>query len=104
MNESIIDIALIVTYVLLGLAALAVVAFAVFQLIVNFKKAKGGLAGMAALVAIIVISYLLASNEAYAEVGPTASQWVGGGIIATYVLIIMAFLAAVYTEISKLFK
>lgn len=104
MNETIIDIAIIVTYILLGLAALAVIVFAIFQLFANFKKAKAGLIGLGILVAVLFASYLMSSSEAYETVGPTASQWIGGGITATFILIIMAFLSAIVTEVSKFFR
>ena len=106
MNENIIDIGIIVTYVLLGLAAAAVVLSAVFQLFANFRNARGGLVGLALLVAILFLSYLISTNEAYEafNVGPTASQWIGGGIIATFILIGLAIVAAVFTEVFKLFR
>lgn len=106
MNENIINIGIIVTFILLGLAAAAVVLSAIYHLINNFKSAKGGLIGLAVLILILLFSYSISSNEAYdaLNVGPTASQWVGGGITATMILIGMAFVAAVFTEVFKLFR
>ena len=106
MNENIIDIGIIVTFILLGLAAAAVVLSALYHLISNFKSARGGLVGLALLAAIIVVSYLISTNEVYEamNVGPTASQWIGGGITATMILIALAFVAAVFTEVFKLFR
>jgi hypothetical protein len=106
MNENIIDIGIIATYVLLGLAAAAVVLSAIFHLLTNFKNARGGLVGLAVLAAILFFSYLISTNETYEafNVGPVASQWVGGGIIATFILIGMAFVAAIFTEVFKLFR
>ncbi len=106
MNENIIDIAIIVTYVLAGLAAAAIVLSAIFHLITNFKSARGGLIGLAVLILILFFSYSISSNEAYEamNVGPTVSQWVGGGITATMILIGLAFVAAIFTEVLKFFR
>jgi hypothetical protein len=104
MNETVIDIGIIATQILIGLAAAAVVISAIFQLISNFKKAKGGLIGLAALLVIIFVSYLLSTNETYETVGPNVSQLIGGGINATMALIGIGLLAAVFTEIYKLFR
>ncbi len=106
MNENIIDIAIIVTYVLIGLAAAAIVFSAIFHLISNFRSAIGGLIGLAVLILILVFSYAISTNEVYEamNVGPTVSQWVGGGITATMILIGLAFVAAVFTEVFKLFR
>lgn len=106
MNENIIDIGIIVTFILIGLAAAAVVLSAIYHLITNFKSARGGLVGLAVLVIILFISYSVSTNEAYEalDVGPTASQWIGGGITATMVLIGLAIVAAVFTEVYKLFR
>jgi hypothetical protein len=48
----------------------------------------------------------MATNELYEgfSVSPFASQLIGGGINATMILVGLAFLAAVYTEVAKFFK
>jgi hypothetical protein len=104
MSEGLVNTGIIIAYVLLGLAALAVIAFAVFQLVTNFKSARYGLIGLGVLIVIVLISYSLSTSEAYEDAGPAVSQWVGGGIIATYILVAIAFLSAVYTEVSKYFR
>lgn len=106
MNDALVNTAIYVAYFLVGVAVLAVIVFSVLHLITNFKKAKGALLGMGVLVAILLISFGISSNEAYEahNVGSYASQWIGGGIKATFILIGLAFAAAVYTEVSKLFR
>jgi hypothetical protein len=104
MSETVINIGIVATFVLLGLAALLVIVFAILQLFANFKKAKGGLIGLAALALILFLSYLMSTSEAYETVGPVTSQWIGGGITATFILIGLAFLAAVFTEVYKLIR
>lgn len=107
MNESVINTAIIVTYVLLGLAALFAILGPLVQLFTNFKKARTALIGIASLVIVILIGYGLSTNEIYDGVnyvGPTGSQWIGGGIRATMILIGMGVVAAVFTEIYKLVR
>jgi hypothetical protein len=104
MNESIINVSIIVAYVLLGLAALVAIVGPLVQLFTNFKGARTALLGIVVLVVILIIGYSLSTNEAYDTVGPVASQWIGGGIRATMILIGLAILAAIYTEVAKFFK
>jgi hypothetical protein len=106
MNETVIDTALVAAYILIGIAAIAAVIFPIFHLAMDFKKAKGALIGVLVLAAILFLGYSLATDEVYQgfAVSPNASQWIGGGIIATFILIGLAFLAAVYNEISKFFR
>ena len=109
MSDTLINIGLILGYVLLGLAALAAVLFSIFQLIVNFKKAKGALIGIVALLVVFFIGYSLATSELYLNVAipvasGTVSRIIGGAINATFLLIGLALIASVYTEVSKLFR
>jgi hypothetical protein len=106
MNETIINIGIFVTYALVAVAVVTTVFFGIFHMIKNFGKAKTALVGVVILVAIFLITYAISTNEVYPNfnVGPTASQMIGGGITTTFVLVGLAVLAAVYSEVSKLFK
>ena len=109
MSDSLINIGLILGYILLGLAAVTVILFSVFQLIVNFKKAKGALIGIVALLVVFFIGFSMATSELYLNVAipvanATISRIIGGAINATFLLIALAFLASIYTEVSKLFR
>jgi hypothetical protein len=106
MNEAVIDTAIVVTYILLGIAAISAVVFPIFHLITNFKRAKGALIGVVVLAVVLLIGYSLSTDEVYAgfNVTPAQSQWIGGAIKATMILVGLAVVAAVYTEISKLVR
>ena len=106
MSETIINIGLIVTYILVALAVISTLFFGLLQIVRNFGKAKGALIGMVVLLAIVLISFALSSGEPYPDfqVGAVASRWIGAGITTTFVLVVLASLAAVYTEIKKLFS
>jgi hypothetical protein len=104
MNESIINASIIVAYALLGLAALAAIVGPIIQLFSNFKSARTTLFGIVVLIVILLIGYSLSTNETYENAGPVVSQWIGGGIIATMILIGLAIVAALFTEVAKFFK
>ncbi len=106
MNELILDIGMYVTYALLAIAALTAVLFPIFYFIKDFRKAKGTIIGLAVLLIIVFIAYAFSSNEAYEaqNVGSTISRWISSGIITVFVLIGLAAVAAVYTEVSKIFS
>jgi hypothetical protein len=105
-NETLINVGLYVTYGLIGLAVLASVIFPIIFFFRDFRKAKTTLIGLVALVAILLFSYAISTNEAYEamNVSPNVSQWVGGGITATMILIGLGLLMAIFTEVFKFFR
>lgn len=105
-NETLINIFMYVTYGLIGLAVLASVTFPIMLFIRDYRKAKNTLIGLVVLLAIIFFSYAISSNEAYEalNVGPNLSQWVGGAITATMILIGLGLFMAIFTEVYKFFR
>jgi multisubunit Na+/H+ antiporter MnhB subunit len=106
MNDIFVDIAIYVTYGLVAIALLGVVLFSAYHMVQDFSKTKGALVGIVVLAVILIISYFVSTNEPYEafNVGPTASQWVGSGIISTMVLIGLGLLSAIFTEVYKFFR
>lgn len=106
MNDTVINIGIYVTYFLVAVAVITTVLFSIFHMVQNLGKAKGALIGVLFLAVIVVIAYFLSSNEVYPKfnIGPVASKWVGAGILTTFILVGIALVTAVYTEVSKLFK
>jgi hypothetical protein len=106
MNDIIFDIGYYVTIALVAIAAISVIIFPIFFFIQDIRKAKGALIGIAVLAAVLFFSYFISTNETYEgfNVSPMASQWIGGGITATMILIGIGLVAAVFTEIYKLFR
>ncbi|HET6243756.1 MAG: hypothetical protein H0V01_01005 [Bacteroidetes bacterium] len=96
-------------YALAIAAAAAALIFPVFALIGDPKGAKVALVGILALGVVAGISYAVAGNEvtaAYATYGTTelSSKLVSTGLILFYLLASGAVIAAVYAEVSKIFK
>ena len=107
--ESLINIGIIVTYLMIGFAALAAIGFAIKRLMSNTKNAKKTLYTVAGLVAVILFSYIIASDEVLQsfekyEITASTAKNVGMGLITFYVLAIGAIAAVLYAELSKVFS
>lgn len=104
MNESLIDIGIYITYGLVAIAALSAILFPIIQMFWNFRKSVPGLIGIAVLIIIVLISYSVSSSEPYENAGPAASQWISAGITTTMILVGLGVIAALFTEVYKLFR
>lgn len=105
------DILINWSYLLIAISLL--VGFVYFPGVVlskNTKTAKGAIMGVAALIVIFIISYTISSDDAssavYTKFAITngESKLIGGMLIGTYFVGILTVLAAIYAEVSKLFK
>ncbi len=104
MNEEIINIGMYVTYGLVVIAAIAAVVFPIIQMFGNIRKAIPALLGVGVLAIIVLISFFMSTNEPYENATPVVSQWVGGGITATMILVGLGLISAVFTEVYKFFR
>jgi len=110
-NLVLIDIGIIATYALLGIALLGALGAGVRSLIAKPQGAKGVLIGLVGIAVVIGISTGLSAgfdvNEALLERTGTA-QWmvhpVGAGLISFYILLGCTFLLLIGTEIWRPFK
>ncbi len=107
--NSLINIGLIVTYILLGFTILMLIGFSIYFTIINFKSAKTGLFGIGALFIIMIIAYMVSpanQGQFYSlhKVGPTLSKVIGAGLFSTYFIFIIILILVVYSEVSRWFK
>ena len=107
--ESLINLGIIITYLMVGTAALTAVGFGVKKLISNTENAKKTLYTIGALVTVLLFSYLIASDEVLKsfekyEITSATAKKVGSGLITFYVLAIGAIAAVLYAELSKVFS
>jgi hypothetical protein len=107
--NSLIDIGLYVSYVLLFVTLLGVVIFPLINTFSDFKKAKSGLIGFGLLVLMVVIAYLISPADqglfySNFNVGPKLSKFIGGGLFATYFIFVAVIGSILYAELSKLLK
>ena len=116
--ESLIDIGIILTYLMVGFAALTAIGFGIKKMIQKTNNAKKTLYSIGGLLAIILLSYLMASDEVLGfiivdeysvpevknEITASAVKKVGMGLITFYLLAIGAIGAVLYAEFSKVFS
>jgi hypothetical protein len=97
------------SYLLTVVMVLSVVFSAVLNYIQNPKMLMRALMGLGVLVVVFLIGYALAGNEVtlnYEKFGVNASQskLIGGILNATYILVIVAAVAYLYSSINSLLK
>ena len=81
-------------------------------MISNPKNAKKSLLGVLAIIGVVVIAYIFSSAELMKFTDPAMAQYnipstlkqVDTGIFTTYILVGIAIIAMVYTEVAKMFK
>jgi len=107
--ESLVNIGIILSYVMVAFAALTAIGFGVKKMMQNTNNAKKTLYTAGGLVVAFIIAYLLASDEvlnSYEKYNTTASssKQVGMGLITFYFLLFGAIGAVLYAELSKAFS
>jgi|TARA_B100000497_G_C7661012_1_gene398153 hypothetical protein len=111
MSDFLINAGLILTYIMIGVAALAAIVYPLMFLAKNPSKGKNALMGVGGLVLICIVSYIIASGDIMnfpgsEKFGMTegSTKRVGMGLITFYILSIGAIVAVLYAELGKLFK
>ena len=111
MSDFLINAGLILTYIMIGVAALAAVIYPLMFLAKNPSKGKTALMGVGGLLLIAVVSFIIASGDLMTFPGSekfgmteASTKRVGMGLITFYILSIGAILAVLYAELGKLFK
>ena len=107
--ESLINIGIILTYLMVGFAALTAIGFGIKKMMLKPNNAKKTLYTIGGLVAVLIFSYLISSDEvlgSYEKYEITAStvKKVGMGLTTFYLLAIGAIGAVLYAELSKAFS
>lgn len=99
-----------IAYIVLAITLGLVVFFIFKNLFTGGGNIKNTLIGVGAFVAVLLIGYLLSGGDTnqyeYDGVVATAgkSQLVGGGLVAFYLLSVIAILAMVFSGVKKLIK
>jgi len=109
MEQDFVDIMIIVAYALLGLAALAAIILPLINAIGNPRSLITGAIGLVVILVVFGIGYSVAGSEVtatYSKFGIDAgmSKYIGGIISTTYMLLVIAIIGIVFTEISKIFS
>lgn len=99
-----------IAYIILILAIVIVVIFIFKNLFTGGGNIKNTLIGVGAFVAVLLIGYLMSGGDTkeyfYNDIIATdsESQLVGGGLIAFYILSVVAILAMVFSGVKKIIK
>ncbi len=107
--DSLINIGIILTYLMIAFAAITAISFGVKKIIANTQNTKNTLYTFGALLIVVIFAYLISSDKvlgSYEEYGITKStaKQVGMGLTTFYILAIGAVGAVLYAELSKLFS
>ena len=107
--ESVINIGIILTYIMIGFGAIIAIGFGIKKMLSNTQNTKKTLFTLGGLITILVISYLMASDEVVKsfekyEITSSVSKQVGMGLVSFYILIFGAIAAVLYSEISNVFS
>jgi len=107
--DSLINIGIILTYVMVAFATLAAIGFGIKKMMQKTNNAKKTLTTMGGLLLIILIAYLMSSDEVLGsyekyEITASTAKQVGMGLTTFYILAIGAIGAVLYAELSKAFS
>ena len=101
---------LIWAYILVGLAILSAVIFPAIRMITNPKNAKKTLIGLVSVAVIVFIAWQFSSDEVlplateHPDNVPRVLKMAGAQLGTMYILLVVAILSILYTEIRNLFK
>ncbi len=107
--ESMIDIGLYLSYLMVIVALLGAIVLPIIKSLDNPKSLIKPLGAIAGIFVLFLICYGFAgdslnSKAIAAGVTSGVSKFVGGGLIAMYVLFVVAIVGIVFTEINKAIK
>ncbi|GAA5027686.1 hypothetical protein GCM10011506_16160 [Marivirga lumbricoides] len=105
--ESFVNIVLYVSYLLVILAALGAIVLPLINALGNPKSLLKSVLGIAAIGVIFLISWSVSGDEVTAvytkfNITSTSSKVIGGVLITTYLLMGIAVLSIIYSEIRKI--
>jgi len=105
LNSGLLNSALVITYIIFGVAVVSALLFPLIRMVSTPKNALKGLLGVAVIFIIGLISYLLSSNEftpqqlEKMQTTESASIWTGAGLIFLYIVGIFSLLATIFLVI-----
>ncbi|MCT4630554.1 hypothetical protein [Winogradskyella sp.] len=111
-DTAIVEPMAIIAYIILGLVLLFVVVFVVKNLFTNTSGLKNTLIGVGVFAAVLIISYVISNgpDESFASglykygdkmATESESKLVGGGLIAFYILIVIAAISMIFSGVKK---
>ena len=108
-NVGFLDSAMVITYIAMFICIAVALLFGLYKFATNIGKSKGMLFSLIGFAAILGISYAVADDSvtmAWQDMGVTesVSKMTSMGLTATFVLLGLAVIAALLSEVTKLIK
>jgi formate hydrogenlyase subunit 4 len=96
-------------YFLVGLAVVLAIILPLINSLSNPKALLGSLVGLVAILVVFFIGYSISSsdiNAVYTKFGidEGSSKFIGGALITMYLMIGIALVSILVTEVNKIFK
>jgi len=98
-------------YILFFAAAAITIIFSIINIIIYPKGTKKGIIFLVAAVVVIIVAYLMADDTVmnmpyFTGKGndPTTLKYVDTGLFTAYILVGLAFLAIIWSSVSRIFK
>lgn len=110
MDQFVSTYGLYAAYILIGIALLAAIVLPLVQSFSNPRALLGALVGVVAIAVLFFIGYSIAGSEVLPVYvrnnvsSEVTSKMIGGALITMYILILLAIVSIVVTEISKIFN
>lgn len=110
MQNTLINIGLIVAYIGIFAAIIALLFFAILSIFKgDSTNSKKSLIGIGALIVCILLAYIIspADQGPFYEkfnVGPQQSKIIGTGLVSSYFLFVALIVIILYTSVIKMFK
>ncbi|MDG1253115.1 MAG: hypothetical protein P8N56_05485 [Schleiferiaceae bacterium] len=106
-SDGMVGSAVVLTMILVVLAALLAVASSVNGMLINPGSLRGAAVGLGSLLVVFVLSYVLADGSDYMmydNVDESTTKWVSTGLNAFYICFILAIGAVLYSSLSRIRK
>lgn len=109
MAEFVSTYGLYAAYALAGLALVLAIVLPLISALSNPKALLGSAVGLIGIAIVFFIGYSIANDEVttiYTKFGITdsSSKFIGGALITMYILVLLALVSIVFTEVTKIFK
>jgi len=111
-NKEFVDYLILFAYIIFGVTTILAVVFALLPLFQNLKKALTTLAGIGGLVLFYLLCYMLTSGDPFTITTGTGDETTSGAVMKlveanmfmTYITLVIALLAILYSSIASYFK
>lgn len=102
--EAVVNIGLFLAYILIGVCAISAIVMPLIKAFGDPDSLKKIGLGVGSLAIIFLLAYFLSDGTEMGDASETTVKLVGASITTFYILVTIAVLGIVYTEIKKAFE